>query len=131
MKTIERLYQYFDFKGIKPTRFEKDFGLGNGYLGKQFSRKADIGTTILETIIDNCPDLNLEWLITGAGSMIRIEGRGNQYSKKDDPPDCKMCEMKDLLIESQRQQIETLSKFISHLEENKCPEEGQKRKVAS
>ena len=39
MKAIERLYQYLDYKGVKPTRFEKEIGLSNGYLGTQLKRK--------------------------------------------------------------------------------------------
>jgi hypothetical protein len=70
MTTIERLFQYFDYKHIKPTRFEKDFGFSNGYFGGQLKRKADIGSSILEKIIDNCRDLNINWLISGEGQMI-------------------------------------------------------------
>jgi Predicted transcriptional regulator len=71
MKPIERLMQYFDFKSIKPTRFEKDTGLSNGYFGTQLKRNADIGTGILEIIIDNCLDLDIIWLLTGKGEMLQ------------------------------------------------------------
>lgn len=71
MKAIDRLYQYFDNKAIKPTRFEKDFGLSNGYLGTQKKRNADLGESVIRQIIDNCLDLNPIWLLTGEGSMIK------------------------------------------------------------
>ncbi len=71
MKIIERLYQYIKFKGIKPTRFEKNIGLSNGYLGTQLKRNADLGESILVKIIDNSLDLSPEWLITGKGEMIK------------------------------------------------------------
>jgi len=48
MKAIQRLFQYFEFKHIKPTRLERDLGLGKGYLGLQLKREADIGSSILE-----------------------------------------------------------------------------------
>jgi len=70
MKTIGRLYQYFEFKGIKPTRFEKDFNISNGYFGIQKKRNADIGSGIIELIVDNCRDLNVIWLLTGRENMI-------------------------------------------------------------
>jgi len=70
MKAIGRLYQYFDFKGIKPTRLEKEMGLGNGYFSGQLRRDADIGSSIVDKIIENNQDLNIYWLITGKGDML-------------------------------------------------------------
>jgi len=73
MKAIDRLYQYFDFKHIKPTRFEKEIGLSNGYFGIQRKRNADLGSGIVEKIINNCRDLSLSWLISGEGQMLISE----------------------------------------------------------
>ncbi|MEF9477559.1 hypothetical protein OWR28_07385 [Chryseobacterium sp. 1B4] len=70
MKAIERIYEYIDYKGIKAISFERSIGLSNGYLGKQLKRKADLGESILIKIIDNCPDINPLWLITGSGKML-------------------------------------------------------------
>lgn len=71
MKAIDRIYQYFDYKNIKPTRFEKDFGFSNGYFGTQLRRKADLGESVLLKIIENCLEIDVEWLITGNGSMLK------------------------------------------------------------
>jgi len=71
MKIIERFFQYLEYKDIKPTRFEKDYGLSNGYLGVQLKRKGNLGEEALKTIIDNCLDINPIWLINGEGSMIK------------------------------------------------------------
>ena len=73
MKTIERVYKYLDFIGIKAIPFEKKVGLSNGYLGKQLVRKADLGEGILMKIIENCPEISPEWLLTGNGSMLKNE----------------------------------------------------------
>ena len=72
MKAIERVYKYIDFIGIKAIPFEKKIGLSNGYLGKQLVRKADLGEGILMKIIENCPEISPEWLLTGKGSMLKI-----------------------------------------------------------
>lgn len=70
MKSIERLMQYIDYKGLNKRAFEVNNDLSNGYLGKQLSRNADLGEGILTKILDNCPDLSPEWLLTGKGEMI-------------------------------------------------------------
>lgn len=71
MKAIERLYLYFEKKGLKPTVVEKEINLSNGYFSAQKKRNADMGERIMMKIIDNCRDLNPEWLLTGCGSMFR------------------------------------------------------------
>lgn len=132
MKAIERLYQYFDFKNIKPTRLEKDLGLSNGYFGIQLRREADIGSSILEKIFDNCRDLDLDWLIAGRGNMIRaniIEAPTIMRKENLQTYDaaiivCEKCLIKDELIVSLRQQIELQSKLIAHLEGNKSTGES-------
>ena len=77
MKAISRLFQYLENKGIKHTRAEKDWGLSNGYLMTQLKRDGDLGEKIVSTIIDNCPDLSIEWLLLGKGKMLTTE---NGYS---------------------------------------------------
>lgn len=71
MKAITRVFQYLDYKDIKHTRAEKDWGLSNGYLNTQKVRNADLGEGILLKIIDNCLDINPNWLLTGEGEMIK------------------------------------------------------------
>jgi hypothetical protein len=71
MKIINRIFEYIEFKGIKPTRFEKNLGFSNGYLGTQLKRNADLGESVLNKIINYCLDINIEWLITGNGEMLK------------------------------------------------------------
>lgn len=80
MKAIERVYKYIDFIGIKAIPFEKKIGLSNGYLGKQLVRKADLGEGVLMKIIENCPEISPEWLLTGKGEMLKesVKSRLNQ-----------------------------------------------------
>lgn len=73
MKAIDRFYIYLEFKKIKHTRFEKDHGLSNGYLGTQLKRKGNLGEDVLNIIIDNCRDINPEWLLNGNGEMLRSD----------------------------------------------------------
>ncbi len=73
MKSINRLFKYLEFKGIKHTRFEKEIGFSNGYLKTQLKRNADFGETILVKVINYCPDLNIKWLLLGDGEMLLEE----------------------------------------------------------
>jgi len=70
MKAIDRLYQYIENKGYKPTVFEKNIGLSSGYLSVQRKRSANIGDSIINKVLDYCHDLNPTWLISGKGSML-------------------------------------------------------------
>lgn len=71
MKAIERLYQYLEYKNLKPTALEKEIGLSNGYIGNQKKRNADMGEGVFLKIIDYCRDINPTWLLTGNGQMIQ------------------------------------------------------------
>lgn len=71
MKSIERLYTYLDYKGVKPTIFEREIGFSSGYLSNMRKRKADFGESVLVKINDYCHDLDLLWLLTGKGEMLR------------------------------------------------------------
>lgn len=61
----ERIIKYLDFKGIGKREFYRKIGVSNGFLdsGKE------IGTDKVEIIMDNLPELNILWLLTGKGEM--------------------------------------------------------------
>lgn len=83
IKAIDRLYEYLEYKGIKPTNLEREIQLSNGYFSIQRKRKADIGETALKKITDYCRDLNPTWLLTGNGEML-LDSKGmglNKYAK--------------------------------------------------
>lgn len=64
---IERILQIIDYKGINKSVFYKNTGLSNGFLDKV----KDIGASKLELILNTYPDINMEWLLTGEGSMLK------------------------------------------------------------
>jgi len=62
-----RVRKYLNWKGITHSEFRDTMVVSNGYIGKA----TDIGSAILEKISIHYPDLNLHWVITGEGNMIR------------------------------------------------------------
>ena len=139
-KIIDRLHEFIVYKGISLNAFDKSIGASNGYIGKQIKNSASIGGDLIEKISCIYVDLSVEWLITGKGGMFKNKEKDDisehlvedPVSRYMGPSDCQMCKMKDLLIDSLRQQIDTQKQLIGHLEEIDSPNEaGQKRKAAS
>jgi len=71
MKIIERLNQFIDYKNISLNMFDKSIGASNGYIGKQIKNNGSIGSDLIQKIFSVYPDLNILWLMTGEGEMIK------------------------------------------------------------
>lgn len=68
MNVKERLKFYIKHIDLSNKAFEKSINVSNGYVN---NISKSIGLEILETIIEKYSNLNLEWLITGKGEMLR------------------------------------------------------------
>ena len=66
----ERLLLFLKHKGLKNAVFEKMMGLSNGYIN---SMRKGLGYDKLEQISISFPELNIGWLLTGEGSMLKDE----------------------------------------------------------
>ncbi len=67
----KKIIEFLDFKGISKYKFYQDTGISNGFLDKEGA----IGSDKCEIISSHYPELNIEWLITDKGPMIKpIEG---------------------------------------------------------
>lgn len=69
MTTKKRFIEYLRIKGIGQTSFEESSGLSRGSI----SQKSGFSANSIEKIAIACPDLSLDWLITGKGSMLKPE----------------------------------------------------------
>lgn len=67
-----RLSEFLKHKQIKFAEMERMSGLSNGYLRNS---NGVIGATKLRDILNVCPDLNVNWLLTGNGPMLIEDGR--------------------------------------------------------
>lgn len=129
----QRVKIYCKFKSIKISAFEKKCGLSNGYVN---GITRGIGESKLKTISLNFPDLNLSWLLTREGEMLKsnlaiggdniiqtVEGRNNQaiiiinknkYSGKfaGIPEGTQL----QYLMEQNRQLLQQNQKFQEHID---------------
>ncbi|WP_394748735.1 hypothetical protein [Spongiimicrobium salis] len=77
IKTIDRLMQFIRYAGLSARKFDLSIGAGNGYTLRMQKNHASIGSDVIETILRTYPQLNVVWLITGEGEMLK---------KKEDIP---------------------------------------------
>jgi len=70
----DRLTRFISYLGLKPTSFEVAMGFSNGSISKALNEKRALGSDRLETIVSKYPDLNLTWLLTGIGDMLKKSG---------------------------------------------------------
>lgn len=70
MSVKENLKSYIKYEQMKINEFEESIGVSNGYVN---SIHKSIGVDKIVTIIENYPNLNIEWLFTGKGEMLKKE----------------------------------------------------------
>ena len=89
MEIKDRISEFIQYKNITIAEFERNVSLANGYI-KKF--KGSIGSDKLSNIISYYPDININWLITGEGSMLKSENSNMvaeplvEYGKKQTKP---------------------------------------------
>ena len=67
MGVVQRLNQFIEIKGISKYRFYQQTGLSNGALDKG----DNLGSDKCEKIYYAFPEINLVWLLTGQGEMLK------------------------------------------------------------
>ena len=71
--TKRRILQFIEYKGIGITNFFKKTGIKRGFLDTD-KLDSSVSDMFLAKIIAVFPELNIEWLLTGEGNMLRKEG---------------------------------------------------------
>ena len=77
----ERLTAYLKYKGINKSEFGRMVGVSNAYIS---SIRKSIQPDKTEKIAASFPDLNIAWLITGDGEMLKDNVK--QISLGDNSP---------------------------------------------
>ena len=66
-----RLQQLLEYKNISPARFAQIIGVQRSAVSHILSGRNNPSLDFLRKIIENFPDVNSEWLITGQGSILK------------------------------------------------------------
>ncbi len=72
-KTIDRLMQFIQYSGLSARQFDLSIGASNGYTLRMSKNRASIGSDVIENILRTYPDLNVVWLLTGEGPMLKSQ----------------------------------------------------------
>ena len=72
METIlDRIVKIADYKHFKIGGLERKIGASKGVLSRAIAQKTDIQAKWIERIVENFPDIDANWLITGHGEMLK------------------------------------------------------------
>ena len=76
----ERLIEYLSYKGVSKATFGRSIGVSGAYVT---SIRKSIDKDKLQSIALHYPDLNIEWLLYGEGSMLKEDSQQNVPIPKD------------------------------------------------
>ena len=104
---IERLNEFIRSQGLTTIEFERKISASDGVIRKSIRNNTDIQSKWLVKIAENYPILDMNWLLTGEGSMYRSPAVMNEAP----PPD------RDEVVRLLREKITDQQKIIDLLEE--------------
>lgn len=79
---IERLQYYMLEKGINDNQMTVNAGLSIGLIGKAKGSNKGMNAANIEKILLAYPDLNPDWLLTGRGSMCKMQEESSHQPKE-------------------------------------------------
>ena len=117
IKTIDRLMQFIKYAGLSARQFDISIGASNGYTLRMSKNRASIGSDVIETILRTYPDLNVVWLLTGQGPMLKSQMEEEILDFENLPP-AKQREIERIIEEKIREkQREELKEILREVTE--------------
>ncbi len=114
--------QFIKYAGLSARQFDISIGASNGYTLRMQKNNASIGSDVIETIVKTYPQLNLVWLITGEGEMLK-QAEEELILDFDDLPSSKKKEIEQLIEqkikERQQEELQRLLKEVTEEIERK------------
>lgn len=117
----ERLIAFIDYKGISKNKFEILCGLSKRYVS---NISKSISPDVAERISLNFPELNMGWILTGDGEMLKSSPA---VSDGTVGIPVEMLRLNLNLSETIRQQQETIQKLTEMLAAEKNGQQSNKK----
>ena len=80
MTVKDRIKFFCKNANITISEFEKTLNVANGYVN---SISKSVGIDKINIILENFPNINLEWLLTGKGEMLKTDKPTDNQSTKE------------------------------------------------
>lgn len=113
MSVKNRIKDFLKLEKISISDFEKSINSSNGYVN---SISKSVGLDKLELIIENYSTLNIEWLLTGKGEMLKT-AKEEVTTPTEATPTATNCQETKALAEERAYIIELQKKEIGRLEQ--------------
>jgi hypothetical protein len=114
MNVKERIKFFIKFKKMSVLEFERSILAGNGYIN---SISKSIGIDKLNLILEKYPNINLEWLLTGKGEMLKKIEVSEQKNEIGNEIFFRLLSEKDKKIEELNKKIWDMEMEIQNLRE--------------
>ena len=67
---LRRLNEFIKFRNISFNKFEISIGVSHGSISNAFKHNKNIGSNVVQKVLEVYPELSAEWLLRGTGAMI-------------------------------------------------------------
>lgn len=113
----DRVLKIIENKNLSIRSFEVKIGTSNGQISKCIARKSAIKSDVLAKILEFCPEIDANWLVTGEGEMYKNNNNvGSGRMREEDMVSRELYDMavsqKDKLIEQLDERIVSQAHFL-------------------
>jgi hypothetical protein len=114
---VKRLREFINKQGISVRSFEQKISASDGMIRRAITNNTDIQCKWIVNIADNYPQLNLEWLLTGKGQMLKEVQPVKEEKGAETVPTQQIFELLKQRLEEKDKQITEKDKQITTLTE--------------
>lgn len=82
-KAIDRIFSIIQSLGMSARQFDMSIGASNGYTLRMKKNNASVGSDILERIVEKYPFVNINWVVTGHGTMFGTDSSSSEVQNPE------------------------------------------------
>jgi hypothetical protein len=112
---LERISLLAEYQGIKITSLEKKIGASKGVLSRALKNNTDIQSVWIIKIVENYPQINTNWLLTGEGPMLKDQSIDKDVKIVAEPLATYGEKQDSYIMDLQKEHIEMLKQQIKLL----------------